>query len=156
MNNKCEVLDKLALRTIEYLRKELGMKIDDDYKIEEVDKVDYFDIAALISLSNDMVGTVGMSVTNKLATSLVEPFIYGDVTKEEIADLSSENIAETLNITFGNILKDLTVVKNGGSVTISTPYVLHNSVVITKKNNGTMYLCKLKQNNEIIILSYFI
>ena len=56
----------------------------------------------------------------------------------------------------GNILKELTVIKEGGSVNISTPYTMHNAVNITKKKSGIMYLCKLHSNDEIIYLSYFV
>lgn len=154
MKNR-ELLEKLAQRTIDYCNNELSVNIENDFKIIKIDKIDYFDISALISLSNDMLGTVGMSVTNELANKMVEGFIFGDISKEEISELASENIAETLNITMGNILKELTVIKEGGTVNISTPYTMHNSVTITKKENGLMYLCKLKSKNETILLSYF-
>ena len=87
---------------------------------------------------------------------MVKNFNFGDIPAEEIIELASENVAETLNITLGNILKDLTIIKEGGSVNISTPYTMHNTVNITKKQNGMMYLCRLKSNEEVILLSYFI
>lgn len=151
-----EILVKLANRTIEYFKNDLELPIVSSYEILEVDKIDYFDITTLISLSHDMSGTVGFSVSNELAYSMVENFIFGDISQEEIPELASENVAETLNITLGNILKELTIIKEGGSVNISTPYTMHNSVSITKKRNGIMYLCKLKSNNEVILLSYFV
>lgn len=151
-----EILEKLAIRTIDYFKDELCMDINSSFKIIEVDKINYFDISTIISLSNDMSGSITMSVSNELAFKMVENFIYGDLKKEEIKELSSENVAETLNIILGNILKDLSVIKNGGIVNISTPYTMHNSVVITKKENGHMYLCKLELNNEVLLLSYFL
>ncbi len=155
MNSKNEILIKLANRTISYFKEELQLNIDDKFEILEVDKIEYLDISTLISLSNGMTGTIGMSVSNELAYSMVEGFIFGEIDKDELEELSSENVAETLNITLGNILKELDVVKKGASIDISTPYIMHNSVSITKKKNGHMLLCKLKSNDKIIILSYF-
>ena len=158
MNNdkELEVLTKLANRTISYFAENLELKIDDDFTIESINKIDYLDISTLISLSNDMAGTVGMSVSNKLAYKMVENFIFGELSTEELEELSSENVAETLNITLGNILQELEVIKNGGTINISTPYTMHNSVCITKKKNGIMLLCRLKLNDELILLSYFV
>jgi len=156
MNNKSEILLKLATRTISYFREELQLNIDDKFEIIEVDNIEYLDISTLISLSNGMPGTIGMSVSNELAYSMVEGFIFGEMDKEELEELSGENVAETLNITLGNIIKELDIVKNGASIDISTPYTMHNSVSITKKKNGQMILCRLKLKDEDIILSYFI
>ena len=156
MNKQYEIIKKLAERTITYFKDELQLSVDDEFEIIEVDSIEYLDISTLISLSNGMSGTIGMSVSNELAYSMVEAFIFGEMDKDELEELSSENVAETLNITLGNILKELDVVKKGKSIDISTPYTMHNSVTITKKKNGTMVLCMLKSNNKVIILSYFI
>ena len=154
--NNIEILTKLADRTISYFQEDLLLSINTSYKIEEVSEIKYFDISSLISLSSDMIGTVSMSVSNKLAFSMVENFIFGEMSKDELSELSSENVAETLNVTLGNILTELDVVKNGGKVNISTPYTMCNSVTISKKKNGKMYVCELTLNDEIIILSYMI
>jgi len=156
MNKDHEILTKLALRTVSYFRDELSLDIDDNFDITETDNIEYLDISTLISLSSSMNGTIGMSVSNKLANKMVENFIFGEISQEEIDELSGENVAETLNITLGNILRELDIVKKGGSIEISTPYTMHNSVTITKKKNGKMILCKIKSNDEIIILSYFV
>ena len=150
-----EILVKLANRTIEYFRNDLILPAESSYEIVEVEKIDYLDITTLITLSDDMTGTVGFSVSNDLALNMVENFIYGNVSPKEMIELASENVAETLNIALGNILKELTIIKKGGSVNISTPYTLQNSVSLTKKRDGLMYLCKLKSNNEVMLLSYF-
>lgn len=151
-----EILVKLSNRTIKYFQDDIALPIDKSYEILEVKKIDYLDITSLISLNQDMTGTVGMSVSNELAYKMVENFIFGEIAQEDIPELASGNIAETLNITLGNILKELTVIKEGGSVNISTPYTMHNSVSITKKKDGIMYLSKLKSNDEVILLSYFV
>jgi len=151
------LLRKLAIRTISYFSDDLGMKnISDTFEIQSVNSIDYLDISTLISLSQDISGTIGMSVSNSLAKKMVENFIYGDITEEQIDELASESVSETLNVTLGNIIHNIEVVKNGGKVEISTPYTMHNKVSISKKQDGIMYLCILKYDNEEIILSYFI
>lgn len=152
-----EILEKLSLRTISYIKQDLNMEnIKDTFTIKGVQKVDYKDITTLISLSGDLTGTIGLSVSSKLAKEMVKKFVYGKVDEQTLEYLSSENVAETLNITLGNILSDLEAVKNGKIVEISTPYTMHNSVTITKKKNGTMNISILKYNNEDIIISYFL
>ena len=158
MNICNEILSKLAVRTIEYYNNDLGMsEIKSDYSVEDVDHINYLDISTLISFSRDLSGTIGMSVSSGLARKMVENFVFGNMDEDTIEELASENVAETLNVTLGNILQDIAVVKEGGKVEISTPYTMHNSVVITKKKDGHMCLCKLKYGeDEEIYLSYFI
>ena len=154
--NNIEILTKLAKRTISFLKDDLAIEIDNNFTIDKANKINYFDITTLITLSGDSSGTIGMSVTKQFSMLMAEGFLFGESTLEEIEELSSESVSETLNVTLGNIIKDLNIVKAGGSVDISTPYTMHNSVSITKKKTGKMYLCRLKSNDEIIILSYFI
>jgi len=156
MSSEPEILEKLAKRTIIYLNEDLGLDISNKFQINEVEQIDYLDISTLISLSNDMAGTIGMSVSNNLAYKMVKNFIFGELSTDELEALSSENVAETLNVTLGNILHELDVIKNGGTIDISTPYTMHNSVCITKKKNGVMFLCHLKLDDELILLSYFV
>jgi len=152
-----EILEKLSLRTISYIKQDLNMEgIEDTFTIEKVEQVDYKDITTLISLSGSLMGTVGLSVSNQLAKEMVKKFVYGEEDEQTLEYLSSENVAETLNITLGNILSDLETVKNGKIVEISTPYTMHNSVTITKKKHGIMNISILKYNNEDIIISYFL
>lgn len=153
-----EILSKLAARTIDYFKNDLGMiHIKDQYVLDEVDKIDYLDISTLISLSKDLSGTVGMSVSKELAKDMVKNFVFGKMDEETIAELASENVAETLNVTLGNILQDIDIIRHGGEVEITTPYTMQNPVTVKKKKDGRMCVCKLKYSeNEDIILSYFI
>jgi CheY-specific phosphatase CheX len=150
-----EILTKLANRTVSFFNEDLSLKMDNNFSIEEVELVNYLDITTLISLSSNMTGTIGMSVSKKLSEIMAKGFLFGEPTQEEIDELSGECVSETLNVTLGNIIKDLDIVKNGGSVNISTPYTMHNSVTITKKKNGIMFLCRLKLDDESILLTYF-
>ena len=151
------ILEKLVNRTIEYIQNDLGMgDIDQNFEIAEVDQLVLMDISTMIALSGCVKGTVCLSVSNEMAFKMVESFIYGEMEKSELEELASENVAETLNIVLGNILAEIDAVKEGASVDISTPYTLHNSVTITKKKNGKMFLCTLHYKGEEIILGYFI
>ena len=153
---ECEILNKLATRTISYIKEDLGLEIEDSFTIYSVDRLDYLDISTLISLKGAMKGTVGMSVSDKYAFSLVENFIFGEMEQEELEALTVECVSEILNVTIGNILSELDVVKSGGKINISTPYTMTNKISISKKENGSMYICHLKSNDETILLSYFI
>ena len=153
---ECEILNKLAARTISYIKEDLGLEIEDNFTINGVDKLDYLDISTLISLKGAIRGTVGMSVSNKYAFTLVKNFIFGEMEQEELEALTIECVSEILNVTIGNILSELDVVKSGGKVNISTPYTMTNQISISKKKNGSMYICHLKSNDETILLSYFL
>ena len=154
MHIHIDILKKLADRTISYFKNDLLINIDSSYDIIEVSKIDFLDVTTLISLSSDISGTIGMSVSNKLAFIMVENFIFGEMSKEELTELSSENIAETLNITLGNILPNIDIIKNGGEINISTPKIIQTPITIINKKDDKMYLCKIQSNNETIILSY--
>lgn len=156
MRQEPDILAKLVKRTVAYFNDDLSLKMDEDFSIEEVDHIDYLDTTSLITLSKDMMGTIGMSGSKKTTHTLAKAFLFGESTQEEIEELSEETIAEILNVTMGNIINELEIVKNGGKVEISTPYTMHNSVSITKKKNGKMYLCSLKFDEQTILLSYFI
>jgi hypothetical protein len=103
-----------------------------------------------------MDGSVFMGVSKDYAICLINDFVDDSMSEEEILEISAENIAETLNITLGNILKDLTIIKNGGLVGIKTPQILKDTKAITKKENSKILVSKLKHNNEKITLGYFI
>lgn len=152
-----EILQKLTKRTIKYINEDLALgEVSQEFEIDEVDKLDLLDISTMIALSGSIKGTVGLSVSNELAFKMVEGFIYGEMAQSELEELASENVAETLNIVLGNILSELDSVNKGEIIDISTPYTLHNSVSITKKKNGKMYLSILQYKDEKILLSYFI
>jgi len=152
-----EILEKLVKRTTEYLKNDIGIEIDDSCTtIKSVDQIEYLDITAYIALSSDISATVGMSTSNKFACTLVKKFLSIEIAPSEMAELAAENIAETLNISTGNILKDLMIMKEGGNINISIPHTLYNAVVVKKKKNGMMYISKLRSNDEEILLSYFL
>jgi len=151
-----EIIDKLTKRVIEYLKIDLGIdNIDEDFFISDVDTLEYHNITTFISLSGDITGTVGLSVSHELATVMVEHFIFGDLPQELIEELTIQTVEEILNITLGNIIKDLNIVKNGGKVEISTPYRIDKEHDLRKKIYNKIYSSKIKYNEESIILSYF-
>jgi len=149
-----EILEKLAKRTIEYFKNELRLEINKNFTIREVNKIKLLNISSVISLSKDMSGSLVMSVSKELAEKMLQGFMSFEIKEEERQQLSQENVAETLNILLGNILQDLSLVKQGGTVNISTPYTINTSL-LSKKENAPMYLCTLKIKSEILILSYF-
>ncbi len=155
--NNTQILELLINRTVQYIKEDLLVDISHTpISIKEVNQIEYNDISTFISLSGDLSGTIGLSVSNHLAKIFIQNSVFGDIDEMASEELASENVAEMLNITLGNIIKDLDIVKQGGKVDISTPYTLHNSVTISKKKNGKMYLNQTKCLDEMIITSYFI
>lgn len=155
-NHEKDLLEKLSLRTISYYHENLNITLEKDFIIGEIDLIKTKDVAVLIPLTNEMDGVVYMGVSKEHAISLIDIFIDETMTSDEITELSIENIAETLNITLGNILKDLNIMKNGGIVGIKTPQILKENKAITKKENSKILVSKLKYKDEEIILGYFI
>jgi len=156
MTDNTEVLSKLAHRTILYFKENLSLNIDEDFEIQEVKSIDYLEVTTLISLTGDICGTIAMSLSSDLSYKMIENFIFEEISKDKAKALIDENVKETLNITLGNILSDLEVVKKGGTVGISIPYSLDDNMAAGKEEDGFIYLCKLKLNDENILLSYFI
>lgn len=147
-----DILQRLAKRTIEYLKDDLLMNnLSDDFTLEDVNAIKHGPVTKFIDISGDVNATIAMSVTLETAHDIVKSFIYGEVSENMLDELAVENIAETLNVTLGNILQDLRVLKEGGSIEISTPYESDKSLIL--KQNTKLYLSKIKYQNQDILLS---
>ena len=101
-----------------------------------------------------MDGVVYMGISDNHAYELIEGYLDDSIGDDDVEEIMMSNLAETLNITLGNILKDLNIMKNGGIVGIKPPVV--NNKNITKDENSKIIVSKLKYNNEEIKLAYFI
>ncbi len=152
--NDKDILEKLAKRTASYLEELLPLSISGDFKIEKIDTIEYLDNSSFITFSNGISSTVGMSVSNGLASQITKAFIFGEPTKDEIIQLKQECIKEVLNITVGNIISDLELVKSGAIVNISTPFTTEKESTIKRKEKKRLQI-KLQINNTSIILFYF-
>jgi len=151
------ILKKLTIRTINYLKQDLGMNdINNSFNIEKVDSIKYKELTSFISLSMDIKGTFFISVNNAISKEMVENFIYGEVSEDVIDELASENLSETLNVVVGNILSEIEIIKNGGNVDMSTPTLVEDNSILIDKNYDILYVCKIIYKNEEIILGYFI
>ena len=153
-NSDIDILEKLSQRTISYYDEYLNNKIDSKINIEEVDYLENLGKSVVIPLTDDMDGSVFMSISNEHANTLIADYIDESMSKVEVEELSENNLEELLNITLGNILKDLEIMKKGGLVGIKTPIIVKDN--ITKEENSKILISKLKYNNEDIILGYFI
>jgi len=151
------ILKKLTIRTIDYLKQDLGMNdINNSFNIEKVDSIKYKELTSFISLSMDIKGTFFISVNNAISKEMVKNFIYGEVSEDVIDELSSENLSETLNVVVGNILSEIEIIKNGGNVDMSTPTLVEDNSILIDKIYDKLYICKIIYKNEEIILGYFI
>ena len=102
-----------------------------------------------------MNGTIGLSVSTKLAKFMVEQFVFGELSSEEVEEMAGDSVAEILNVVLGNVLKDFPVVKNGGHVDISTPYIMSRTMKISKTKSGLMVINQFNTNHGRLVLTFF-
>ena len=150
-----ELLEKLSLRTLEYLLTDLSLdEINDRFEIEDFKTIELLDISSQISLSGYLSGTVVISTSESFATKLAQKSIFGELDQDTLNELAGENLAEILNIVLGNILQHLDGIKEGKILEMSAPKVFKESCTLTK--NKELKVSILDCKDEKLILGYFI
>lgn len=151
-----ETISILSKRTCDYLIDDMSLEIEDT-KIEPEDTVSFTleSYTALINLKYDLNGTIGLSVSTDLARFMVGQFMFGEVSDEEVEEMAGDTVAEVLNVVLGNVLKDFPIVKNGGQVDISTPYIMSRTTKISKTKSGLMVVSQFKTNHGNLVLTFF-
>ena len=151
-----ESLKLLSDRTAEYLINDMSLEIENiDVKPESIDSFSLESYTALINLKEGMSGTIGLSVSTALAKFMVSQFIFGEVSDDEVEEMAGDSVAEILNVVLGNVLKDFPIVKAGGKVDISTPYIMNKTSKISKTQDGIMIISQFRTNHGKVILTYF-
>ena len=153
--NKVEILEKLILRTTTYFSAELGLKVNNNFSIKDVNEIHFLYTSAFVSLSDGFTGTIGISIERPLIIPIAENLMFCEISDDEIDEYAQDCTSEILNITLANTIQTLDIVKKGENVSITTPYVIKESTTLSKKSDGTMYFCELIINDSKIILSYF-
>ncbi|RLA81844.1 MAG: hypothetical protein DRG78_08525 [Epsilonproteobacteria bacterium] len=151
-----EAIEILSKRTCEYLINDMSLEIEDT--TVSPSKIDSFTLesyTSLINLKFDMNGTIGLSVSTSLAKFMVSQFIFGEVSDEEVEEMAGDSVAEILNVVLGNVIKDFTVVRKGGKVDISTPYIMNKTTKISTAKSGLMVVNQFSTNHGKLILTYF-
>lgn len=148
------ILEKLSQRICEYFSIHLDLHIQSHYQIKSVERIHFSNATALISLTDSAnKATIAMSVSNLFVQLMLVRFLNGNLPNADLIELSHENLAETLNITLGNIIEDLP--PKCGEINISTPYLMNNQIIIHKREFAQMYISELKIGEERILISYF-
>jgi len=152
MNN--DILNKLVKRTITYLKNDLGFTtLNNNFTIESTNKLRYNEITSFIDLSTSIRSNIAFSVSYRFAKELIKKSIFG-LTDDDISDeLIIENVSETLNITLGNIIKELNNLQGDKDIEISTPSVKNMIFSIENKN---IDFVKIPYQDDFILLSFFI
>jgi len=150
-----EILQKLILRTTKYFGSELGLKVNENITIKNVDEIHFLYTSAFVSLSDGFTGTIGISVERPLIVPIAENLMFCEISDDEIDGYAQDCTSEILNIILANTILTLDIVKKGGNVSITTPYIIKESTTVAKKKDGTMYFSELTIDNSKIILSYF-
>ena len=155
MKVSSELLEKLVLRTLEYLIKDISLDaVNDKFEIEDFKTIELLEVSSQISLSGYLSGTVVISTSEAFAVELAKKSIFGDLELNGLKELAGENLAEILNIVLGNILQHLDGVKEGKVIEISAPKVYKGCYRLIK--NEELKVCILSCKNEKLILGYFI
>jgi CheY-specific phosphatase CheX len=148
------VLDRLSKRVIAYLGNDLQLNVQNTTSITIAKEIQFSNQTTCISIFHPNNATVAMSTSYKLSELLLRSFLNIDILNADINEFSQASLAETLNITLGNIIKDLP--KEYGEITISPPFSLENKQIIVQKDLSEMYMTQITIEGEIMILSYFI
>jgi|GEM_PF-4097137 len=148
------ILERLGKRVVEYLGNDLQLNIQNIGQIESVTEILFSNQTACITLSNHQNATLSISTSYKLSELILRNFINIDIFNDDICEFSQASLAETLNITLGNIIQDLP--QEFGKVRISPPFSLENQQIIEQKDSVEMYILKITIENEIMLVSYFI
>lgn len=149
-----QILDKLSKRVVDYIGNDLQLNVQNISQITINKEIQFSNQTACISILNPNNATLAMSTSYRLSELLLRSFINVDILNDEINEYAQATLDETLNITLGNILKDLS--PEFGKITISPPFSLDNQQRIFQKDLSEMYLVEITIEGEIMILSYFI
>ena len=148
------ILERLGKRVVEYLGNDLQLNIQNIGQIESVTEILFSNQTACITLSNHQNATLSISTSYKLSELILRNFINIDIFNDDICEFSQTSLEETLNITLGNIIKDLP--EEFGNISISPPFSLENQQIIHQKDSSLIYTLKITIENEIMLVSYFI
>lgn len=152
MNN--EILNKLVKRTVTYLKNDLGFSIlNYNFKIESTSKLRYNEITSFIHLSTSIKSNIAFSVSYSFAKELIKKAVYGLSDDDLTEELILENVSETLNITLGNIIKELNDLQSDKDIEISTPSIKNKIFSIENKN---IDFVKIPYKNDFILMSFII
>jgi two-component system chemotaxis sensor kinase CheA len=148
-----DILSKLSQRTIGYFTENLNLPLQRDVLFKEYETLEPKDINVIIELDGGIVGEIIMGVSSALAITMVNNFVKLELPQDEIEFLAAENVAETLNITLGNILKDFYLVSDSETISISTPKIIYKKDFINIAKNSYME-SSISYENEVIKLWY--
>ena len=148
------ILESLAKRVIAYLGNDLQLNVQKTSQASTTDKIKFSNQTACISISGVAEATIALSTSYRLSELVLRNFINIDIFDNELHEFSQASLAETLNITLGNIIEELS--NEYGTINISSPFFLENEQIISKNEKSEMYLIEIMIENERMILSYFI
>ncbi|MDD2698924.1 MAG: chemotaxis protein CheX [Arcobacteraceae bacterium] len=148
------ILDSLSKRIVEYIGNDLQLNIQNVTHVDIVKEIQFSDQTACISVFHPNNATIAISTSFRLSELILRNFINVDIFNDEINEFAQASLAETLNITLGNIIQDLP--KEYGEVTISPPFFLEPIQTVFQKDFSEIYMLQITIENEIMLLSYFI
>jgi hypothetical protein len=148
------VIERLSQRVVEYLGNDLQLNVQNITSITSAKEIQFSNQTTCISIFHPNSASLAMSTSYRLSELILRSFINVDILNADIHEFSQASLGETLNITLGNIIKDLP--KEYGEITISPPFSLEKQQIIFQKDLSEMYMIQITIEGEIMILSYFI
>lgn len=148
------ILEKLAKRLTQYIGNDLQLNVQSISQVDIVNEIKFLNQTVCITIANHSNATIALSTSYKLSELILRNFINIDIFNDDIYEFSQASLAETLNITLGNIIQDLP--QEFGKICISPPFSLEDQQIIKQKDSSEMYILKVNIEDEIMLLSYFL
>ncbi len=115
------------------------------------DKIVVHRVSSLINIKGSLDGLLVVSTNESLSKKLVEAFIIGGVSQEEVEEYYEDVLGEITNTILGNVLGSLE--EDGIYLTMGVPVILSNRNAYIKYSNRQIYSIKYYSGDDIITFS---
>ncbi len=130
--------------------KDLSIAFDSTERTLE-DKIVVHRVSSLINVKGSLDGLLVVSTNESLSKKLVDAFIIGGVSQEEVEDYYEDVLGEITNTILGNVLGSLE--EEGIYLTMGVPVMLSNRNAYIKYSNRQIYSIKYHSGQDIITFS---
>lgn len=137
-----DVISALIDRMESFVGEDMGVEILDKDMCTELCKFELLDCMTIIGLGGDLNALTVFSFDASLIDKLVESFVYGEVSKEERAELSKEIPAEVANTVIGNAIPNFP--NSGKGATITPPIIIEDAKLARKLKDSSVLMARIK------------
>jgi chemotaxis protein CheX len=137
-----EVLKAIIDRAESFIGEDMGIEVLDKDICANFCEFELLECMTIIGLGGDINALTIFSFETSLVDKLAESFIYGEVTKEEKAELFSEIPAEVANTVLGNAIPNFP--NSGKGATITPPIIIEDARLARKLKDSSVLTARLK------------